>query len=198
MDGRTGMNQGERMEVGGSLVSRKRPLFHEFVETLVLTFLIYVLIRTFLFENYRVVGHSMDPTLEDNQYLMVSKLDYRLHEPQRGDIIVFYDPHDRERKLIKRIVGLPGEILEIRNGQVFVNKRRLEEAYIVNPGHYSQPPIPIPEDSYYVLGDNRNNSNDSHNWGPLSGQEIVGKAWLTYWPPRLWGLIPHQAYGSLP
>ncbi len=170
----------------------------EFAETILLTFLIYILVRTFLFENYRVVGHSMDPTLENDQYLMVNKLDYRLHAPQRGDIVVFRDPHDRGRKLIKRIVGLPGEILEIRSGQVFVNGRRLEEPYLADPGLSSQPPIPIPDDSYYVLGDNRSNSSDSRNWGVLPESEIVGKAWLSYWPPRRWGVILHTAYGDVP
>lgn len=173
-------------------------LFREFAETILLTLLIYVLVRTFLFENYRVVGHSMDPTLENDQYLMVNKLDYRLREPQRGDIVVFRDPHDGKRKLIKRIVGLPGEILEIRSGQVFVSGRRLDEPYLADPGLSSQPPIPIPDDSYYLLGDNRNNSSDSRNWGALPKSEIVGKAWLSYWPPRLWGLIPHRAYEGTP
>ncbi len=178
--------------------ARKSSFLYEFVETLLFTLLIYALIRTFLVENYRVVGHSMEPTLEDNQYLVVSKLDYRLHKPQRGDIVVFRDPHDGQRKLIKRIIGLPGEILEIRNGQVFVNSQRLAEPYITEPDHYSLPPIPIPGDSYYVLGDNRRNSSDSRNWGALPNTEIVGKAWLSYWPPRLWGLIHHEAYGDAP
>jgi signal peptidase I len=178
--------------------SRAKSTLREFVETILLTLLIYVLVRSFLFENYRVVGRSMDSTLENDQYLAVNKLGYRLHEPQRGDIIVFHDPRDGSRKLIKRVIGLPGEMLEIRNGQVFINNLRLDEPYIQTPGSYSYPPQPIPDDTYFVLGDNRNNSSDSHNWGTLSRDNIVGKAWISYWPPRLWGVIPHETYQDVP
>lgn len=178
--------------------SRVRSVLREFVETVLLTLLIYVLVRHFLFENYRVVGHSMTPTLEDEQYLVVNKLVYRLHEPQRGDIIVFHDPRSSDRKLIKRVIGLPGEMLEIKQGQVFINEQQLDEAYLSDLGRYSVPPTPIPADQYFVLGDNRNNSSDSHNWGTLPGNTIVGKAWLSYWPPHMWGMVPHETYGIVP
>lgn len=178
--------------------SRTKSIVRELVETIVFTLLLYVLIRTFLFENYRVLGHSMDPTLENDQFLVVNKLGYRLGEPERGDIIVFRDPRTDERKLIKRIIGLPGEVLEIQEGQVLINDQRLDESYIAAKGHYSQPPGLIPEDEYFVLGDNRNNSSDSHNWGTLPRAKIIGKAWISYWPPRLWGLIPHENYESVP
>jgi signal peptidase I len=144
------------------------------------------------------VGYSMTPTLEDEQFLVVNKLGYRLHEPQRGDIVVFRDPRSSDRKLIKRVIGLPGEMLEIRQGQVFVNEYPLDEPYIQSRGRYSTSPAPVPSGQYYVLGDNRNNSSDSHNWGTLPGNEIVGKAWLSYWPPRLWGVVPRETYAILP
>jgi signal peptidase I len=178
--------------------SRTKSIVREFGETIVLTLLIYFLVRTFLFENYRVLGHSMDPTLENDQFLVVNKLGYRFHEPERGDIIVFRDPRTDERKLIKRVIGLPGEVLEIKDGQVYVDDYLLDESYVANPGRYSLPATPIPEGQYFVLGDNRNNSSDSHNWGTLSRREIVGQAWISYWPPRLWGLIPHETYGAVP
>jgi signal peptidase I len=129
---------------------------------------------------------------------VVNKLGYRLHEPQRGDIIVFRDPRSSDRKLIKRVIGLPGEMLEIRQGQVIIDEQQLYEPYIQDPGHYSQAATQIPSDQYFVLGDNRNNSSDSHNWGTLPSDEIVGKAWLSYWPPALWGVVPHQVYDNLP
>jgi signal peptidase I len=176
----------------------RKSMLREFVETLLLTLLIYVLVRSFLFENYRVVGHSMDPTLENDQYLAVNKLGYRLHEPQRGDIVVFHDPRNGERKLIKRVIGLPGEVVEVKNGQVHIDQQRLDEPYIETPGRYSYPPTPLSDDYYFVLGDNRNNSSDSHNWGALDGGKIVGQAWLSYWPPRLWGVIPKAIYGEAP
>lgn len=178
--------------------SRVRSVLRELVETVLLTLLIYVLVRHFLFENYRVVGHSMDPTLENDQYLVVNKLGYRLHEPQRGDIVVFYDPRNSDRKLIKRVIGLPGEVLEIKQGQVFINEQQLDEPYIPNPGRYSVPPTPIPADHYFVLGDNRNNSSDSHNWGTLPSSKLVGKAWLSYWPPHMWGVVSHEIHGIAP
>jgi signal peptidase I len=178
--------------------TRTKSVFREFAETVILTLLIYFLVRTFLFENYRVLGHSMDPTLENNQFLVVNKLGYRLSEPVRGDIIVFRDPRSDERKLIKRVIGLPGEMLEIQDGRVFINGQPLDEPYVANPSRYSQEATPIPEGMYFVLGDNRNNSSDSHNWGTLERERVVGKAWVSYWPPRLWGTIPHEIYGEAP
>ncbi len=177
---------------------RMSSVLRELAETILFTLLIYVLVRTFLLENYKVVGRSMEPTLEDKQYLVISKLSYRLHEPQRGDIVVFRDPRDASRKLIKRVIGLPGEVVEIKGGNVFVNDQLLDEPYSETTIRYSQVPFPIPEGHYFVLGDNRNNSSDSHNWGTLPRQNIVGNAWFTWWPPRLWGTIPHETYGDEP
>jgi signal peptidase I len=175
-----------------------KSVLRELVETVVLVLLVYVLVRTFLFENYRVLGHSMQPSLENDQFLMVNKLGYRLHQPKRGDIIVFWDPNSDGRKLIKRVIGLPGEVVEVREGQVLINDRLLEEPYITVPARYSHPPIAISQDQVFVLGDNRNNSSDSHNWGPLPRNRIVGQAWISYWPPRLWGVVSHEAYGNTP
>ncbi|MGD8397319.1 MAG: signal peptidase I [Anaerolineae bacterium] len=177
------------MESESTPKTESRSALREMVETILLTLLIYVLVRTFLFENYRVDGHSMLPTLQDDQFVIVNKLGYRLHEPQRGDIIVFRDPRSPDRKLIKRVVGMPGEVIETRSGQVYVDGQLLDEPYIQAPARYSQPSTQIPAGNYYVLGDNRNNSSDSHSWGNLPEDRIVGKAWLSYWPPDLWGTI---------
>jgi signal peptidase I len=178
--------------------SQARSALREIVETILFTLLIYVLVRTFLFENYRVVGRSMEPTLENDQFLVVNKLDYRLHSPRRGDIIVFRDPRADDRKLIKRIIGLPGEVIEITNGQVTVDGVPLAEPYIKSLGRYTEAQLSIPAGQYFVLGDNRNNSSDSHNWGTLAADNIVGKAWLSYWPPSMWGIISHEAYNGVP
>ncbi len=191
-------DKGTQMQADEEPRSRARSALREFVETVVFTLLIYFLVRHFLFENYKVVGHSMDLTLHDNQYLVVNKLGYRLHEPQRGDIIVFRDPRDPERKLIKRIIGLPDDTLEIQQGQIFVNGQLLNEPYTQSPGRYSMPSTLIPAGHYFVLGDNRNNSSDSHNWGTLPRDEIIGKAWLSYWPPELWQVVPHIDYEGGP
>jgi signal peptidase I len=187
------------MEAAEQPSTRKKSTLREFVETLLLTLLIYVVVRSFLFENYRVVGRSMIPTLEDNQFLAVNKLGYRLHNPQRGDIIVFRDPRDQSRKLIKRVIGLPGDVVEVSDGQVYIDEQALAEDYISAPGRYSYPSTRVPESEYFVLGDNRNNSSDSHNWGMLSKDLIVGKAWVSYWPPNLWGVLPAASYeGAAP
>ena len=168
----------------------------ELVETIVLTLVTYFLVRTFLFETYRVVGQSMDPTLEQDERLIVSKLSYRLHQPQRGDIVVFHDPQDPSRNLIKRIIGLPGEVLSINQGQVFINEQLIEEPYIERFSPDSYPPTPIPEGHYFVMGDNRGNSSDSRSWGTLPAGDIVGKASFSYWPLRLWGPVAHYDYGE--
>jgi signal peptidase I len=191
-------DQDTQMQAGEQPESRGRSALREFAETIIFTLLIYVLVRHFLFENYRVVGFSMTPTLENDQFLVVNKLDYRLHDPQRGDIIVLRDPRDGDRKLIKRLIGLPGETVEIRRGQVYIEGQELDEPYITTPSQYSLAPTLIPTKQYFVLGDNRNNSSDSHNWGTLSGDKIVGKAWLSYWPPHLWGVVPHETYANMP
>lgn len=175
----------------------QKSIAREFIETLLLTLLIYAVVRGFLFENYRVVGHSMLPTLQDNQFLAVNKLSYRLHPPERGDIIVFRDPNGEGRKLIKRVIALEGEVIEVLNGQVYVNQQPLREPYIQEPGDYSYPAITVPPGQVFVLGDNRNNSSDSHNWGTLSKETIVGKAWISYWPPELWTIIRHEAYDGI-
>ena len=177
--------------------SGTKSALREIVETILITLVIYAVIRTFLFENYRVVGQSMEPMLETDQFLVVNKLDYRLHEPQRGDIIVFREPHANGRKLIKRIIGLPGETVAVQGGEVFIDGAPLDEPYLAVSTHNERDPVLIPEGHLWVMGDNRNNSSDSRSWGPLPKDDIVGKAWLTYWPPPLWGVIPHQAYGGL-
>ena len=176
--------------------SRILSILRELIETLVFTALIFFLVRTFLFENYRVIGRSMEPTLENDQFLVVNKLGYRLYEPQRGDIIVFHERADEDRKLIKRVIGLPGEVVEIRHGEVFVDNLPLDEPYLADPGTSSQSPTSIPEGHYFVLGDHRTNSSDSRSWGTLPEERILGKAWISYWPPSLWGIIPHETYGD--
>jgi signal peptidase I len=186
------------MEPEAQQKPQSRSALREVVETLLFTLLIYLLIRTFLFENYRVVGSSMTPTLENGEFLVVNKLDYRLHQPQRGDIIVFTDPVSPDRKLIKRVIGLPGETIEITNGEVLINQQLLDEPYLEDPGNSSRPATILPDGEYFVLGDNRNNSSDSRSWGTLPRDRIVGKARLAYWPPAAWGLVPHEAYGVVP
>jgi signal peptidase I len=175
-------------------------VLREVGETIILTLVIFFLIQTVI-RNFRVVGTSMVDNLHDGQYLIIDKLSYNsfvskvlgLGGLQRGDVIVFEPPNRPGEDYVKRIIGLPGEKVEIRNGQVFINDQPLAEPFQPNPGSYSMSnPVIVPEGQVFVLGDNRNNSNDSHNWGTLPIEKIVGRAWLSYWPPNEWGVIPRD------
>lgn len=165
-------------------------LIWDVVETVALALILFLLIRNVV-QNFRIEGHSMEPNFHDGQYLVVNRLAYRFGKPARGDVIVFRYPNDPSRDFIKRVVGLPGEKVEIRMGQVFINDQPLIEPYGPAESTYSAPPIIVAQDQLYVLGDNRANSSDSHNWGPLPMSYVVGKAVLCYWPPQYWGPVRH-------
>jgi signal peptidase I len=174
----------------------RRPLWsflREALETVLLTILIFVGIRAVV-QNFRIEGFSMEPTLHAGQFLIVNKLIYNLQSPQRGDVIVFEYPRAPDRDFIKRVIGLPGEKVEVKGGRVFINGKPIDEFYLAAPPGYSMGPITVPEDEYFVLGDNRNNSSDSHSWGTLPKKNIIGKAWISYWPPQYWGFIPDSRY----
>lgn len=178
--------------VGGRAGQRKWHLVREFVETIVLTLVIFAIINV-LTGRFRVEGPSMEPSLHQGQYLIINKIVYKLHPPQRGDIIVFHHPNSAGRDLIKRVIGLPGEMVEIREGKVYIDGVLIEEPYVAYHSGYSVRYLLGP-DEFFVLGDNRPNSDDSHNWGVLKREFIVGKAWISYWPPEEWGGVPHHGY----
>lgn len=161
------------------------------LETLVLSVVLFAIINA-VSARIRVDGFSMEPTLHSGEFVIVNKLAYWLGSPERGEVIVFHFPRDPEQEYIKRVVGLPGDEVEVSAGQVRVNGQVLDEPYIAAPPVY-QSSWTVPEDSLFVLGDNRNNSSDSHNWGPVPYDNIVGKALFVYWPPPEFGLVPHTA-----
>lgn len=167
----------------------------EIIETIIMTVLIFAAVRL-LIQNFRIEGNSMEPNLHNGQYLIIEKMSYRFSEPQRGDIIVFHYPSNPKRDFIKRIIGLPGETIQVQRGQVLINEKPLPESYQPNEGTYNWGPGLIGEDEYFVLGDNRNNSSDSHSWGMLPRELIVGKAWFTYWPISDWCVIPHYSFSE--
>jgi len=171
------------------------------LEPVVLAFAIFMMVYLFLFQPHKVDGRSMYPNLQDKEYLLTDKISYRRGEPQRGDVIVFHAPPPYSSDFIKRIIGLPGEIITVEGGRVYINGSVLEELYL--PGDFSTTekaflregvPYRIPEDYYIVFGDNRDFSSDSREWGPISQKAIVGKATLRYWPPSQMGLIKHDSY----
>jgi signal peptidase I len=160
----------------------------EIIETLLLTFFIFWMVNS-LIGRYKIDGSSMNPTLQDGQYLIINNFSYYVDDPQSGDVIVFHHPTS-DMNLIKRVIGLPGDQVEIEDGMVTVNGVALDEPYIREAPRYEYNGV-VPEDEYFVLGDNRNNSSDSHSWSFLPEDNIVGKAMLIYWPPSDWELVPH-------
>ena len=177
-----------------------RPILRETVETAILTLLIFVVMRA-LIQNYRIEGYSMEPNLHEQQYLIVNKVAYYLGEPKRGDIIVFEypkgDPNGPERDYIKRIIGLPGEVVSLQQGEVYIDGQVLAEPYIqelCRTSRCQNQEWVLAENQYFVLGDNRNNSYDSASFGPITRDLIVGRAWINYWPPQEWQLFEHFDY----
>jgi signal peptidase I len=164
--------------------------FREVLETVLPAILIALLINVFVGQATRVEGQSMEPNLHTNQRLVVEKMSYRFHGPERFDIVVLRIGSQGDELLIKRVVGLPGETVEIRNGQVYVDGEMLDEPFAIGdtrPGRQSS--VTVPPLHVYVLGDNRNHSNDSRNFGPVPIENIVGRAWLSYWPLEDAGLL---------
>jgi len=167
----------------------------ELIETLVLTVVIFLLIR-FAVQNFRIEGFSMEPNFHDGQFILVNKIEYMLKMPERGDVVVLIPPTSANRDFIKRIIALPGDQVQVTDGKVYINGALLDEPYPLNPGSYSTGVMTIAPEEYYVLGDNRNNSSDSHAWGTVSVKKIVGKVWATYWPPQMIGFVPDYSYAS--
>ncbi len=154
----------------------------EVLETILPAILIAILINLFLAQPTRVHGQSMEPNLHTEQRLIVEKISYRLHGPRRGDVVVFDMPEQGEELLIKRVIGLPGETVEIRDGQVFVDDTVLDEPYLTQEtrGHFG--PVSVPPLHVFVLGDNRSFSNDSRSFDSIPIKNILGRAWFSYWP----------------
>ncbi len=168
----------------------------DLLETALLSLFIFLILNS-LTGRYEVQSVSMEPTLHADQFVLVSKASYHLHAPQRGDIVVFDPPqHRSEIPYVKRIIGLPGEHVTVRQGRVWINGIAINEPYISGPPTY---PVDrtLGEDEYFVLGDNRNNSSDSHVWGTLPKENIIGKVVFCYWPPEKWEVFPHYTYPEL-
>ena len=187
------------------------------METGLLALLVFLSVRA-SFQNFKVDGSSMFPTLEDGQFLIVNKLVYAevdveklsnfvpfvdpgetpqryvFHGPQRGDIVVLKDPRVPDQDLIKRVVGLPGESIEIKEGRVYINDFLLEEPYIKSEWHDNKGKVLIPQGEYFVMGDNRDNSKDSRSSqvGFVPKDLLIGKATLSYWPKSKFGLAPNE------
>jgi len=204
--------------------ARARRIGRELVETVILAALIFFAVRAVV-QNFRVEGQSMEPSMSDEQYLLVNKALYfrvdmdrvkqflpflpidggerhLFRAPRRGDVIVFKFPQDPSRDFIKRVIGVPGDSVEVHDGAVFINGARLEENYILATPNYTYGPKTVPPGSYFVLGDNRRNSFDSHQWAQsctaqqqcdfVPEENIIGQAWLRYWPFHDLGFVNNK------
>ena len=169
-------------------------LLREIIETALLTAVIFLVVNT-ITGRFRIEGSSMEPNLHDGEYVIIDRVSYVLHPPERGDVIVFVPPTG-DKDYIKRVMGLPGDTVEVRNSQVIVNGKVLDEPYLNAPTNYIYGPQTIEPGHYFVLGDNRNNSSDSHSWGAIASSTIIGRAWFVYWPPTDWGAVPHYSYAA--
>ncbi|HHZ16922.1 MAG TPA: signal peptidase I [Clostridia bacterium] len=156
----------------------------EWIVTILIAIVLVIIIRAFIMDSRIVPSASMVPTIQIGDRLFVEKITHRFQGLERGDVIVFEPPAESRLydDLIKRVVGLPGDTLEMKDGVLYVNNEPQDEPYLAEPILYEFPPVTVPEGKIYVLGDNRNNSNDSHVWGFADLDAVKGKAWITYWP----------------
>lgn len=165
--------------------NRKRSLFGEMFESVAIAVLLAVVIRLFVLEPFYIPSGSMEPTLQERDRIIVSKMNYYFQEPKRGDIVVFKYPKDPKRNFVKRLIAKGGETVAIKDSRLYINGQQVPEDYLP-PGLRIADfgPVAVPEGSYFMMGDNRNNSDDSRVWGFLPEKLIVGKAILIYWPPE--------------
>ncbi|HEU5377355.1 MAG TPA: signal peptidase I [Ktedonobacteraceae bacterium] len=172
---------------------KRSHLAREIVETIALTILIFLAIH-FTVQNYQISGPSMQNNLHSGQFVLVNKIAYLFHAPERGDVIVFHEPDNPSRDLIKRVIGLPGDKITLDGTNIWVNGTQLNEPYITekyNPGANT---ITVPPNDYFVLGDNRPISEDSRFFGVVPKDNIVGKAAFIYWPLNQWQVINTYSY----
>jgi signal peptidase I len=181
-------------EVENNQTGNLKRIVLDILETLILAVVLYFGINA-VSVRVRVDGFSMNPTLQDGEYILVNRLAYKIGNPVRGDIVVFSFPMDPRQDLIKRVIGLPGESISVQDGKVMINGIPLEEPYIAAPPIYNGT-WEVPEGQLFVLGDNRNESKDSHEWGLLPMENVVGRAILIYWPPPEWQVINHLKEAS--
>jgi len=166
--------------------TKKKSPLREAIETIVWSLIIALLIINFVVQSFYIPSSSMEPTLVPGERVLVAKFYYRITEPQRGDIIVFRYPIDKRKNLIKRVIGLPGEKIKIANGMVYINGEPLQGEKFgrtyYDVGFYGEGERTVPEGSYFVLGDNSQNSDDSRFWGYVPRKNILGRAFVIYWP----------------
>jgi len=185
-EGQSGVAENEQHESVASVV---RSWLRELLEAVLPALVIVLVVNIFLAQATRVEGQSMDPSLHDSERLIIEKISYRFRSPQRGDIVVLRRPQRSVDPLIKRVIGLPGETVSIHDAMVYIDGNPLAEPYLDQPTWGSMAPVVVPEGHVFVMGDNRRSSNDSRAFGVVSLDDIVGRAWVRYWPPSEFGPV---------
>ena len=175
--------------------------FLDTLEVIVFAIAIFLFVYLLVLQPHKIKGASMQPNFPDGEYLLSDKLSYRFGDPERGDVIVFEAPGANGEEFIKRIIGLPGESVSINDNKVYINSQQLVEDYlpedfITTPGAFLEEGIEktVPEDNYFVIGDNRSHSSDSRAWGFVSREAITGRAWVVYWPLTNAGSVEEVNY----
>jgi len=166
-----------------------KAVIREYAESLIIAFVLAMIIRTFIVQAFKIPTGSMNPTLREGDRILVTKFTYRFRRPQRGEVIVFKYPENPKLAFIKRLIATENEQVEIKNGRVFINENQVSEKTIsshfyYNRGRYGEADqiITVPDDTFYVLGDNSANSRDSRYWGFVPEKNLIGKAIVIYWP----------------
>lgn len=173
----------------------------ELAKIFIIAFVLVVPIRVWVMQPFFVSGASMEPNFENGEYLIVDEISYRFNQPQRGDVIIFRYPQDPKQYFIKRIIGLPGEIIKINSEGIYIASQNnfgflLDESSYLRPKpyYYGEATYTLGEGGYFVMGDNRDASSDSRRWGPVPRQNIIGKAWVRAWPINKVDLMTAPAY----
>ncbi|HKC04730.1 MAG TPA: signal peptidase I [Patescibacteria group bacterium] len=184
------------------MLKRLGTFFLDILEVIVFAVGIFFFVYLLIMRPHKIKGMSMSPNYPDGEYLLTEKVTYYLRNPERGDIVVFTPPVSDTDEFIKRVVGLPGEKVMVKNGRVYINDKLLEEPYIASTMRTQEgtflsegQAFTVPAGLYFVMGDNRPNSSDSRYWGPITKSKMSGRAWIIYYPFNKMGVVPKPNYG---
>lgn len=184
------------------LLRRLGEFFLDLLEVIVFAIAIFLFIYLLIMQPHKIKGDSMQPNFPNGEYLLTDKLTYKFRDPKRGEVIVFEPPGVDDDEYIKRVIGLPGERISVKEGKVFINGKMLIEPYLsetvfTSGGNFlkDNQELLIPDGHFFVLGDNRQASSDSRSWGLVPKNRITGRAWIIYWPPPNVGLVEDVIYG---